>query len=334
MVICDHLGKNKKNIKLPKYSSLMSVTTNKKEKDFFYSLTSFTFPQIVYKYNSIKNISLVFRATDNPINPKDYVAKQHWTTSQDGTRIPVFLFHKKGLKLNGDNPLILEGYGGFGVSLGPGFMRSWIPWLERGGIIATAIIRGGGEFGEKWHLQGIQQNKEKSFEDFIAINKFLIKKNYTSIEKIGSIGASNGGLLVTATAIKHPRLFKAVCALVPLTDMVKFHKFGIGIRWINEYGDPRNKKDLKNILKWSPYHNTKSKIKYPDFLFITAQQDSRVPSLHARKMTAILQKNNMSNTFLITEKNVGHGPGKPLDKIIEEQSMVLSFLTEQLKLLV
>lgn len=229
------------------------------------------------------------------------------------------------------NPAIFYGYGGFAHIDAPKFMRNFIPWIERGGIFAVANIRGNAEFGEKWHKGGIKENKQNSFDDFIAVAEHLIKNGYTDQDHLGILGASNGGLLVSVVAIQRPDLFKAVCARVPLTDMVRFSKFGVASRWIHEYGDPQVKEDLQNILKWSPYHNIKNGIEYPSFLFTTANKDTRVDPLHARKITALLQSANKKNPVLIfTEMEAGHGSGKPIKKIVESQALLLTFFAQSL----
>ncbi|MST03991.1 MAG: S9 family peptidase [Candidatus Pacebacteria bacterium] len=333
VVLFDYEGKEIGELPFPKYSSLAGISSNRDEEEFFYSVNSFTFPQISYRYIPKENKYVEYRKTDNPINPDDYIVKQEWCKSKDGTKIPMFIFHKKNLSLNGKNPTILYGYGGFGTSEVPEFWRTYVPWVERGGIYVIANIRGGGEFGQNWHKKGIKENKQNSFDDFIACAKYLIKKKYTSHEHLAASGGSNGGLLVSAVAVQEPKLFAGVRSGVPLTDMVRFHKFGIASRWVNEYGSPEVKKDLKNILKWSPYHNVKKGIEYPSILFTTGINDTRVNPLHARKMTAILQSVNKKNKiFLLTEMDSGHGAGKPIKKIIETQAMILFFFAETLGL--
>ncbi|MFA5745062.1 MAG: prolyl oligopeptidase family serine peptidase [Candidatus Paceibacterota bacterium] len=212
-------------------------------------------------------------------------------------------------------------------------MRSWIPWIERGGIFVDANLRGGGEFGEKWHKAGIKENKQNSFDDFISAAEYLISEKYTNTQHLGILGASNGGLLVSAVAVQRPDLFKAVCAKVPLTDMVRFPRFGMALRWIHEYGNPEVKEDLQKILTWSPYHNVKEGVEYPATLFMTANKDTRVHPLHSRKMAALLQSvNKENNVLLFTEFEAGHGAGKPKSKVIESQSLVLTFFAKELHL--
>jgi len=333
IITLDHSGKEISEVPLPQFSSLAGISTRRTEKEFFYGLDSFTFPKIVYRFNPENNQYDKYRATDNPINPADYTTKQEWYSSKDGTKIPIFIFHKKEIELNGKNPTILYGYGGFASNETPMFMRNWVPWIERNGVFAVANIRGGGEFGEKWHKAGIKENKQNSFDDFVRAAEYLISQNYTDTHHLGILGGSNGGLLVSAVAVQRPDLFKAVCSKVPLTDMVRFPKFGIAVRWIHEYGNPEIKEDLEKILKWSPYHNVQVGIEYPNILFTTADKDTRVDPLHARKMTAQLQSVNKKNKVLLfTEIEAGHGAGKPVSKMVELQSLALSFFARELGL--
>jgi prolyl oligopeptidase len=329
----DHNGKEVGKINLPEHSSLAGFSGRIEEEEFFYGVNSFVFPKILYRYDPETSKYSEYRKTENPINPDEFEVKQEWFESKDKTKVPMFIFHKKGIELGGTNPTILYGYGGFGNNETPSFMRNWIPWIQRGGVFAVANIRGGGEFGESWHKDGIKEKKQNSFDDFASAGEYLISKKYTSKEHFGILGGSNGGLLVSAVGIQRPDLFGAICSKVPLTDMVRFHKFGIGIRWVHEYGNPDIKEELENILKWSPYHNVKENIQYPSFLFTTANKDTRVDPLHARKMAAMLEGANSNNeVFVFTEMEAGHGPGKPIVKIVENQAIILSFFSKKLGL--
>lgn len=331
VVIFNYEGKETGKIPLPKYSSLAGISARRDEEEFFYGVDSFISPKILYRYDPISESYSEFRKTDNPINPGDFEVKQEWYCSKDGTKIPLFIFHKKGLELNSKNPTILYGYGGFAQNQKPSFMRNWVPWVERDCIFAIANIRGGGEFGEKWHKDAIKNKKQNSYDDFIAAAEYLIASKYSDKEHLGILGGSNGGLLVSAVAVQRPDLFKAVCSRVPLTDMVRFPKFGVAVRWVHEYGNPEVKEDLKEILKWSPYHNVEENTEYPNFFFTTANKDTRVDPLHARKMAARLQEVNKQNNILIfTEMEAGHGPGKPIIKIVENQALILSFFAQNL----
>lgn len=329
----DYEGKEVGKILLPKYSTLAGISSRRDEEEFFYGVESFVFPKIVYRYDPGTLQYLEYKKTDNPINSENYEVKQEWYASKDGTKIPMFIFHKKSVELDGLNPTVLYGYGGFGNNEVPSFMKNWVPWIERNGVFAIANIRGGGEFGERWHKGGIKENKQNSFDDFIAAGEHLIARKYTNVEHLGILGGSNGGLLVSAVGIQRPDLFKAVCSRVPLTDMVRFPKFGIAIRWVHEYGNPDVKEDLERILTWSPYHNVKDGVKYPDFFFTTANKDTRVDPLHARKMAAALQGADKENKALVfTEMEAGHGAGKPVIKIVENQALILSFFASELGL--
>lgn len=329
----DHFGKEIGKVPLSQFSSLAGISTRRTEKEFFYGLESFTFPKIVYRFDPKTQQYEKYKATDNPINPDNYIIKQEWYSSKDETKVPIFIFHKREITLKGKNPTILYGYGGFASNETPMFMRSWVSWIERNGVFAVANIRGGGEFGEKWHKTGIKENKQNSFDDFISAAEYLISQKYTDTDHLGILGGSNGGLLVSAVAVQRPDLFKAVCSRVPLTDMIRFPKFGIAVRWVHEYGNPEIKNDLEKILKWSPYHNVKNDVEYPNILFTTADKDTRVDPLHARKMTALLQSINKKNKVLLfTEIEAGHGQGKPISKTIELQSLVLTFFAQELGL--
>lgn len=333
VVVFDHDGKEIDKLPLPKYSSLAGFSGRLEEEEFFYGVNSFVFPKILYRYNPELSTYSEYRKTENPIDSVGYEVKQEWYKSKDGTRVPIFIFYKKGLELKGANATILYGYGGFGNNETPNFMRNWIPWVKRGGIFAIANIRGGGEFGESWHKNGIKENKQNSFDDFASACEYLISQKYTSKQHLGILGGSNGGLLVSVVGTQYPDLCNAVCSKVPLTDMVRFHKFGIGVRWVHEYGNPDIKEELENILKWSPYHNVKESQKYPAFLFTTGDKDTRVDPLHARKMAAMIEgSKNKNEVFVFTEIEAGHGPGKPIVKIVENVAITLSFFAKKLGL--
>ncbi len=333
VAVFNYEGVQIEKIPLPKYSKISGIATERTGAEFFYGVESFIFPKIVYQYNPTTSAYSEYRRMDNPMNPENYEVVQEWCVSKDGVKVPMFIFHKKGLVMDGTNPTVLYGYGGFNHSATPGFMRSWVPWLEHGGIFVVANIRGGGEFGEKWHKEGIKEKKQNSFDDFISVAEHLVAQKYTSPKHLGIYGGSNGGLLVCAVGVQRPDLFSAVCSSVPLTDMVRFPQFGIAMRWVHEYGDPSIKEELTNILKWSPYHTAKEGIEYPSFLFATGEKDSRVDPLHSRKITALLQGINKKNdVYLFTEIDTGHGMGKPVTKLVESQAFKLSFFAQKLSL--
>ncbi len=335
LIELNHQGKKIDEIALPPYTSVTTISTRRDQEIFFYGIESFLFPKIIYKFNPLKNTYDKYRETKQyGMDPNDYVVKQEWCVSKDGTRIPMFILKKKIVLQDGKNPTLLYGYGGFGSNNTPAYLKNWVPWLAHGGIFVIVNIRGGGEFGEKWHNSGIKNLKQNSFDDFISASQFLISEKYTEKEKLGIIGGSNGGLLVSAVAIQKPTLYKAVCAQVALTDMVRFPRFGMATRWTHEYGNPEIPEDLERILAWSPYHNVKESIDYPAFLFTTGENDTRVDPLHSRKMVAKLQATKSKNKVLLyTEVQTGHGHGKPVSKIIETRAIILSFFSEELGLL-
>lgn len=328
--VLDYGGQRKGQIPLPKFS-LSLISARRTEKEFFFEIKSFLSSGAIYRYDPKRDSYSIYKKAGLVLNDKKYTVEQKWYESKDGIRVPMFILHKREIKLRGQNPTLLYGYGGFEYSLTPDFPRVWLPLIKHGGVFAVANIRGGGEFGKKWHTSAILKKKQKSFDDFISAAKFLISRKYTSPEKLGIAGSSNGGLLVGACLTQQPNLFRAAVAMVPLFDMIRFSKFPIAKRWVSEYGDSANPGDFKNIMKWSPYHNVKGDIEYPNVLIATAENDSRVDTFHARKMAALLQSTNKKNIVLLrTETNVGHGPGTPLSKTIKEQADILSFLYWQL----
>jgi prolyl oligopeptidase len=246
----------------------------------------------------------------------------------------MFLVHKKGIKKDGSNPVLLYGYGGFSSPITPGFQRNIYLWLEEGGIYAAANLRGGNEYGEEWHKAGMLDKKQNVFDDFIAAAEWLIAEKYTSPKKLAIMGGSNGGLLVGAVLVQRPDLFSAVVCSRPLLDMIRYHKFLIARLWIPEYGSSDDPEQFKYLLAYSPYHNIKQ-VDYPATLILTADTDTRVDPLHARKMAAALQANTTGDApiFLWVEKQAGHGAGTPLDKIVEEYTDIWSFVMWQLGML-
>lgn len=331
--VYNHEGVYQSDIALPPFSSLFGISTINTEAEFFYSITSFTFPRVVMRYDPQEHTMVQYYAVPNPINPKDFEVTQEWCVSRDGARVPMFIIRKRqerdGLQ---PRPTILYGYGGFKNGITPYFMKSFVPWLSGGGTIVVANIRGGNEFGDAWHKAGIREHKQNSYNDFIAAAEFLIEKGYTTAAQLGIHGGSNGGLLVCAVAMQRPELFRAVAAAVPLTDMVRFPKFGMAIRWMHEYGNPEDAQELKHILKWSPYHNIKSGVSYPHFYISTGENDSRVDPLHSRKMTARLQAvAHNCDVYLHTQIATGHGQGKSVSQAVDEIALLLTFFTKKLK---
>lgn len=331
VLVFDHDGNQEGELPLPEYANVTGILADRDEAEFFYSVNSFTHTRTTYHFNPDSSEYEVFRQEENPLNPDEYKVNQEWCESADGTRVPMFIVHKKNLQLDGANPTILWGYGAHGISQTPNFSRSLVPWLERGGVHVVANVRGGGEFGKSWQEAGAKLNKPNTIDDFIACAEHLVEREYTSPEYLGSRGGSNGGPLVAAAALQRPELFSAVCAHVPVLDMARFHKFGMAARWIHEFGDPEDPEDLQEMLKWSPYHNVEAGKEYPSFLFTTAEKDTRVHPMHARKMAALLQEQCPDiTTYIFTEEDAGHGAGKPIEKIVEGQAILLTFLTQEL----
>lgn len=317
--IYDLKGKKLGEIKLPAIGSV-AFGGRKKDKECFYTFTSFTFPSTVYRYDVSKNTSEVYKKPEIKFNPEDFETKQVFYTSKDGTKVPMFIVYKKGIELNGNNPTYLYSYGGFDISMTPGFSISQLVWLENGGIFAQPSIRGGGEYGEKWHKDGMLLNKQNVFDDFIAAAEYLVKEKYTSPGRLAIAGGSNGGLLVGAAMTQRPDLFKVALPAVGVMDMLRYEKFTIGWAWATEYGSVKDPEHFNNLLKYSPLHNIKEGVEYPATMVTTADHDDRVVPAHSFKFAATLQeKYKGSNPVMIRiETKAGHGAGKPTGKVIEE----------------
>jgi prolyl oligopeptidase len=293
----------------------------------FYSFTSFNFPTRIYKYDIASGKSAVFKKPDVDFDPETYETSQEFYSSKDGTSVPMFIVHKKGLKKDGNNPVLLYAYGGFNITLTPWFSASIVPWLEQGGVFAVANLRGGSEYGEKWHHAGMLEKKQNVFDDFIAAAEYLINKKYTSASKLAIRGGSNGGLLVGAVMNQRPDLFRVAIPEVGVMDMLRFHKFTIGWNWQPEYGSSDNEKDFKNLFGYSPLHNIKSGVDYPATLVTTADHDDRVVPAHSFKYISTLQeKYKGKNPVLIRiDTNSGHGSSNT-KKYIDLNTDVYSFI--------
>ncbi|MBI4244725.1 MAG: S9 family peptidase [Planctomycetes bacterium] len=318
-----------KEVKMPTICSIDTLSSSPNDTELFFKFDSFLSPPSIYRYDFTKDQLTVFMEPSIKFDSSKYEANQIFYTSKDGTKIPMFLIHKKGLKLNGTNPTLLYGYGGFNVSLTPYFSNSRLVWLENGGVFALANIRGGSEYGEAWHQAGILDKKQNVFDDFIAAAEWLISNKYTNSKKIAILGGSNGGLLVAACMTQRPELFGAVICMVPVIDMLRYHKFTVGYYWIPEYGNAEEKPEhFQFLVKYSPLHNVKKETTYPPTLVITADTDDRVVPSHAKKFAATLQANdNGTNPILVRiETKAGHGGGKPTTKVIDEFSDVYAFL--------
>ena len=298
----------------------------------FATFSSFHVPPTIYRYDMKTGESTVWDRIEVPVDSDSLELKQVFYTSKDGTKVPMFIIHKKGLELNGKNPTILNGYGGFNVSLTPRFNSNACAWAELGGVYAIANLRGGGEYGEEWHQAGMLKNKQNTFDDFYAAAEYLIAEKYTSAKNLGCMGGSNGGLLVGAAMTQRPELFGAVVCVYPLLDMVRYHKFLVGSYWIPEYGNADNEADFANIYAYSPYHNVKKGIDYPATLFISGDGDTRVDPLHARKMAALTQELNSGKNPIMLRYHIkaGHSGGMPVKEQIENNVDTFSFLKWQL----
>jgi prolyl oligopeptidase len=322
-------GSNKQQIELPGLGSAGGFGGKEEHKTLFYSFSSFVYPNTIFKYDVETGESSVFYKADLKFNPEDYVEKQVMYKSKDGTEVSMFVVHKKDLKMDGNNPTLLYGYGGFNVSLTPSFSTSRLILLENGGVFAMANLRGGGEYGEAWHEGGMLLNKQNVFDDFIAAGEYLIAEKYTSKDKLAIQGGSNGGLLVGAAMTQRPDLFAVALPAVGVMDMLRYHRFTVGKGWIPEYGCADSTEvDFKNLLAYSPLHNLKEGVEYPATMVTTGDHDDRVVPAHSFKFAAQLQKSHVGdNPVLIRiETDAGHGAGKPTSKIIEEQADLWSFV--------
>lgn len=304
--------------------------------DVYYSFTSFAIPARIFCYNTKTRKQIEWARVDGPINPDDLEIKQVQYNSKDGTRIPLTLVYKKGLELNGHQPTLLSGYGGFGTAVAPTYNLVDTPaayWASIGGVFGWAGVRGGGEFGEKWHSAGMLDKRQNAFDDFIAAAEWLIRNNYTNADRLAISGMSNAGLMVGAVLTQRPDLFRAVVCAYPLLDMLRYEKFAMGFIWVPEYGSADNPEQFNYLLKYSPYHNVMHGMKYPAVLFVSGDSDTRVAPLHARKMTALLQASTSSRNpvLLRYESSSGHAPMfLPVSKQIDELTDEFSFLFWQL----
>lgn len=323
----DYKGNKERIVDLPGVGTASGFGSEKEDKFFFYTFTSFTYPASVFKYDIATGKSTLYKKSEVKINPGDYETKQVFYPSKDGTKIPMFITYKKGLKLDGKNPTMLYAYGGFNISLTPAFSVANIPFLENGGVYALANLRGGGEYGEKWHQEGMLANKQNVFDDFISAAEYLIKEKYTSSEKLAVRGGSNGGLLIGAVMTQRPDLFKVAIPQVGVLDMLRYQKFTVGWGWVVEYGSSDKEEDFNYLIKYSPLHNLKKGTCYPATLITTADHDDRVVPAHSFKFAATLQEAQSCNnpTLIRIDSKAGHGAGKPTAKVIEEMSDIWAF---------
>ena len=327
-------GKFVRNVDLPGIGTASGFGGKRKDKETFYAFTSFISPSTVYRYDPQAGKSFVFRQPKVDFDPAQFETTQVFYHSKDGTRIPMFLTHKKGLKLNGENPVLLYAYGGFDVSLSPFFSVPNLVWLEMGGIYAQPNLRGGGEYGEDWHLAGTKAKKQNVFDDFIAAAEWLIANKYTSTPKLAIRGGSNGGLLIGACLTQRPDLYGATLPEVGVMDMLRFHKFTIGWAWTSDYGSSDNPEDFKWLYAYSPLHNLKPGTKYPPTLISTADHDDRVVPGHSFKFAATMQADQAgpAPVLIRIETKAGHGAGKPISKVIDEMADSWSFVAHNLNM--
>ena len=336
--IFDLNGNKLKDLALPAIGSVFGSSGKWDRDEIFYGFQSFTVPPSIYRYDLKTGSTSRWAKVDAPsIDPAGYEVEQQWFHSKDGTRVPMFVVYKNGVKKDGHNPTLLTGYGGFNVSMTPAFSRSAYLWMEHGGIYAVANLRGGAEFGEDWHRAGMLDKKQNVFDDMIAAAEHLISEKYTDKDHLAIQGGSNGGLLMGAMITQRPDLFRAVVCQVPLLDMLRYQNFQIAKLWIPEYGTADNPEQFKWLYAYSPYHHVKAGTEYPAILFMTADTDTRVDPMHAKKMAALMQaeaKNGASHArpiLLRIESKAGHGAGKPVTKQIEELTDVYEFLFWQLE---
>ena len=324
----DYNGKLIRDVQLPGLGTASGFGDKKEVKDLYYSFTNYITPGTIYKMNIASGKSEVYQQPKVKFNPNDYESKQVFYTSKDGTKVPMIITYKKGIKLDGNNPTMLYGYGGFNVSLTPAFSIANAVWLENGGVYAVPNLRGGGEYGKKWHDAGTKMHKQNVFDDFIAAAEYLIKEKYTSPEKLAIRGGSNGGLLVGATMTQRPDLMKVALPAVGVLDMLRYHTFTAGAGWAYDYGTAEDSKEMFAYLKtYSPVHNVKEGVSYPATMITTGDHDDRVVPAHSFKFAAELQaKNKGNNPMLIRiDVNAGHGAGKSVAQTIQENTDIQAF---------
>ncbi|MBK9796257.1 MAG: S9 family peptidase [Holophagaceae bacterium] len=328
----DLKGKQTGSLELPALGTVGGFGGRREDPETFYTFGSFTYPGTIFRLDLKTGTSTVFREPKVAFKPADFEVKQVFYPSKDGTQVPMFLIHRKGLKLDGQNPTLLYGYGGFNVPLTPGFSVSRMVWLEMGGVYAMANLRGGGEYGLEWYDAGRKDKKQNVFDDFIAAAEWLITQKVTSTPKLAINGGSNGGLLVGACLTQRPDLFGAAVPEVGVMDMLRFHKFTLGWGWKSDYGSAETREGFEALMKYSPLHTLRPGVKYPPTLVTTGDHDDRVVPAHSHKFTATLQADQAGPAPVLTRIEVaaGHGAGKPTDKAIAERADVLAFLVKNL----
>ena len=330
--LADLEGNGVREVALPTIGSLFGLSGEWDGDELYYGFTSYTVPPTVYRLALPAGTTELWRRVDADLDPSRYEVRQVGYPSRDGTEVTMFVVHRTGLPRDGANPVYLSGYGGFNISMTPAFSRSLLLWLERGGVVAIPNIRGGGEYGEAWHQGGMLGHKQNSFDDFIAAAEWLMRERYTRPERLAAAGGSNGGLLMGAVLTQRPELFGAVVIQVPLLDMLRYHRFLIARLWIPEYGSAEDPEQFRWLRAYSPYHHVRDGVRYPAVLLATAESDTRVDPMHARKMAARLQAATSSDrpVLLRLEARAGHGAGKPLNKVVDELTDTWTFVFWQL----
>ena len=332
--VYDLAGKLVKQIELPGIGSINALSAEPESEDLLISFSSFLMPRAVYRMDLETLEYTLYHQHQVPFDPEVFEIEQVWFESLDKTRIPMFLFHKKGIERDGRNAAVVHGYGGFGVSLLPAFTAHVIPLLERGGIYAIVNARGGGEFGEEWHRAGMRKNKQKVFDDFIAAGEWLIAEGYTQVSRLGCFGWSNGGLSVNAVAVQRPDLWKAVAAGAAVTDMARFHTAHGGQHWVADYGSPEDADDLDFLMQYSPYHTLPQEIEAPAILTVVPDNDDRVAPWHSYKMHAAWLAANVSKSPILLrgEEQAGHRGSPVVSRTIARYSDIWAFFFWQLGL--
>ncbi len=327
-------GKSLGEVALPGVGSAGGFGGKLRDPETFFAFTSMTEPSTIFRYDVAKNQSSVFRKPKIAFDSAKYETKQAFVTSKDGTQVPIFIAQRKDIKLDGNNPVIVSAYGGFGVSTTPSFRVTAATWMDMGGVFVEAAIRGGGEYGKAWHDAAKGAKRQNAYDDFIAVAEWLAKTGYSKPEKIGVTGGSNGGLLIGAVVNQRPDVFGAAVPEVGVMDMLRFHKFTIGWAWVDEYGSSDKAEDFAHLKRISPLHNIRSGVKYPPILVMTADHDDRVVPAHSFKYAATLQATDTGNApkLIRIQTSAGHGAGTPTSKIIEERSDVLAFFAHSLKM--
>jgi prolyl oligopeptidase len=328
-------GRPFRELATPGLGSVSGLSGQWDRPEAFFSYTSYDSPPTIYRYDVTRNVRSEWWRQSVPFDGTGFEVRQVWYTSRDGTRVPMFLAHRRGLALDGQNPVYLTGYGGFNSAETPGFSATYATWMERGGVLAVPNLRGGSEFGEAWHQAGMFERKQNVFDDFIAAAEWLIANRYTNPDKLAIAGGSNGGLLVGAAMTQRPELFRAVVCTYPLLDMVRYHRFLLGRYWISEYGSADNADQYRYLRAYSPYHNVRPGTRYPATLFVTGDGDTRVAPLHARKMTALVQAATGASVaerpvLLHYDTEAGHSGGLPVRKVVDDTAVRLHFVMWQL----